>query len=272
MTETRPSAAPDAAEIKTCCAVGYSSDVVATLLGDSYHPGGLTLTRQLLDALAVTPGHRLLDVAAGIGTTSLLVAREYAVDVDGVDLSPANIERAEAAATGHDLAGQVRFQVGDAEALPVADGGHDRVVCECALCTFPDKRAAAREFARILRPGGRLGLTDVTAYTDRLPTELATLGAWVACIADARPAEEYAQLLTDAGLQVLVTERHDAALRRMFDQIEARLELLRMTSRARLEDLGVDVDRIPPVMTAARQAVADGILGYVLITAEKPCD
>ena len=60
-----------------------------------------------------------------------------------------------------DASGKVRF-LGDAERLPLPDNTFDALVCECAFCTFPDKATAAAEFARVLRPGGRVGITDVT--------------------------------------------------------------------------------------------------------------
>jgi ubiquinone/menaquinone biosynthesis C-methylase UbiE len=65
------------------------------------------------------------------------------------------------------------------------------VICECAFCTFRDKSAAASEFARVLKPGGKVGLSDLTR-SGILPAELDGLLAWVACIADARPISEYA--------------------------------------------------------------------------------
>jgi ubiquinone/menaquinone biosynthesis C-methylase UbiE len=261
---------PDPAAIKACCADGYSSDLVALLLGDTYHPGGLALTRRLLDALGVGPGERLLDVAAGTGATALLAAVEYGALVDGVDLSTANVTLASGAAAARGLADRVRFHHGDAESLPLPDQGFDAVLCECALCTFPDKAAAAGELARVLRPGGRVGITDITADHARLPVQLTSLAAWVACVADARPADEYQQLLADQGLHITTVEHHDSALDQTITHIRARLDLLRMTARPRLDALGVDLGRTIPVLNAARCAVLDGVLGYVLIVADKP--
>jgi len=260
---------PDAAAIKACCATGYSSDLVALLLGASYHPGGTALTRRLLDALHLQPGEWLVDVACGVGTTALLAAQEYGVVVDGVDLSEANIKLASGAAEATDLATLAKFHHGDAEALPLGDSGWDAVVCECALCTFPDKATAAAEMARVLRPGGRVGITDITADPTRLPPEPTGLTAWVACVADARPAGQYRELLEGAGLRVTAIEQHTAALERMITQIAARLELLKIIARPRLAEIGVDPARTGPVLDAARTAVRDGILDYVLITAEK---
>lgn len=262
----------DAETIKACCAVGYSSDLVSLLLGDSYHPAGLDLTRRLLDQLGLAPGQRLLDVASGIGTTALLAATEYDAQADGVDLSPANVALATGAAAARGLTDRAAFHLGDAEALPLVDGGWEAVVCECALCTFPDKQTAVAEMTRVLKPGGRLGITDMTADRDRLPPELKSLGAWIACVAGARTAADYRLLLETVGLRVITVERHDSALDRMVRQVEARLDLLRITARPRLEALGMDFSRTQPVLDAARAAVRDGTLGYVLIVAEKPCD
>lgn len=253
--------------IKACCAAAYGTDAVALLLGESYHPGGLALTRRLADRLRLRDGQRVVDVAAGPGATARLLAAEYDVVVDGVDLGRSIVEHARAASGPP---GRVRFHVGDAERIPLPDSAFDAVVCECAFCTFPDKIAAAAEFARVLRPGGRLGITDVTVSAGGLPAELTTLAAWVACIADARPLTEYSAILDRAGLRTVHTERHDEAIARMIDEIDARLRLLRMTAPDRLTDAGVDVPAVLRYTKVARQAVADGFIGYALLVAEKP--
>jgi SAM-dependent methyltransferase len=267
---TTPIEPASPAETKACCAAAYGSDVVALLLGESYHPGGPGLTRRLADRLGLRGGDRVLDVASGRGTTALLLAAEYQADVTGVDLSLTNITLGNDAARSTGLADQTRFQLGDAERLPVKDADFDAVVCECAFCTFPDKPTAAAELARVLRPGGRLGITDVTVDPTRLPPELSGPNARIACVADARPLDEYTDLLTAAGLTVTWTERHDAAVAAMLDQIEARLTLVRMTARDQAEALGVDFDRAPTLIAAARAAISDGAIGYALITAQKP--
>ncbi|MCH0543445.1 methyltransferase domain-containing protein [Streptomyces sp. MUM 203J] len=257
----------DSDQAKSCCAEAYSDDVVGLLLGDSYHPGGTALTRRLADRLGLTPDMRVLDVASGRGTTALLLADAYEVRADAVDYSPASTAIARGAAGAAGLTGRVAFTTGDAERLPYRNAVFDAVVCECALCTFPDKRRAAAEFFRVLTPGGRIGITDVTAVPDRLPPELRGLTARIACIADARPLEEYAEILAAAGLRTLAVERHDEAMIRMVDQIQARLDLLRVTAPARLAQAGVDLGAARAVLDAARAAVADGVLGYALLTA-----
>lgn len=262
----------DAAQVKACCAASYSSDLVSMLLGPSYHPGGTRLTRRLLDSVGLQPGERLADVACGLGTTSLYAAQEYGAFVDGVDLSASNVALATGAADAARIPDRARFHHGDAEALPLGDGDVDVIVCECALCTFPDKPTAIAEMARVLRPGGRIGISDVTADRDRLPVELTGLGARIACVADARSADEYQTLLTAHRLRVRLVEQHPQALGRMVRQIGARVELLRMTQRERAAALGLDFDRVQPILSAAHDAIENGALGYALIVAEKRSD
>ena len=258
-------AAPDT--LKACCAAAYEADVVALLLGESYHPGGLALTRRLARALDLRPGQLVLDVACGPGATACLLAGEFDVHVDGVDLGPSSLARARARAAERGLDRRVRFHPGDAERLPFDDGVFDAVVCECAFCTFPDKPTAAAEFARVLRPGGRVGITDVTLDPSRLDPELATMAGHIACIADARPAAEYAGLLAGAGLEVVVSESHDEALAAMIDQIEARLRALALLGTA---GVALDLDTILGYTAAAARAVAGGIAGYHLIVGQRP--
>jgi arsenite methyltransferase len=256
-------------EIKSCCALAYGQDAVALVLGESYHPGGLALSRGLADGLGLRRGHRVADIASGPGATACALAVEYDVTVDGVDLAESSVARARTAAEHAGLSGKVRFHVGDAERLPLPGNTFDALICECAFCTFPDKATAAAEFARVLRPGGRIGITDVTVADTGLPQELTTLAAWVACIADARSVRDYTEILAAAGLRTVRTEAHDDAIARMIDQIEARLRLLRMTAADRLTAAGVDVDAVLRYTAPATRAVADGLLGYALIIAEK---
>ena len=255
-------------DVKACCALSYQSDVVALILGESYHPGGLELTRRLARALDLRTGQKVLDVASGPGATAFLLAAEFGVEVEGVDLGQQSVAGANVKAAERAGDDRVRFAVGDADQLPLADGTVDAGVCECAFCTFPDKPTAAKELARVLRPGGRLGLTDVALDPTRLDEELKSMAGWVACLADARPLEEYCALLEAEGLRVTRTEHHDEALARMIEQIDARLVAFRMAKVPALET--IDFDQARRRVASAARAVDAGIAGYKLLVAQTP--
>jgi arsenite methyltransferase len=250
---------------KACCARLYESDAVRWLLDDRLHPGGEQLTRRLAQLAGIERGHRVLDVACGSGATALLLARELQCDVTGVDLGARAIEQAADAARAAGLAARVRFVLGDAEALPLPAASFDVVLSECSLCTFPDKRRAVAEVARVVRPGGTIAIADVTADLNALPAQLRTAAARVACVADARSADDYAALLREAGCELLTVEPHDDALRAMVDRVQARLRVARMLAPpGEQRDLAAEAASLARM---AGDAIAHGTLGYALMSA-----
>lgn len=256
-------------EIKACCAASYSGPVARFLLGDTFHPGGSALTSRLLEALQVGAAATVLDVASGPGTSAILAARQLGCSVVGVELSVENVAAANGAARSAGVAGRVRFVHGDAEFLPLADASVDGALCECAFCLFPDKAAAAAELARVLRPGARLALSDVTADPDRLPPELSGITAWAACVADARPLDEIVALLEQAGLDVERGEGQDTLVKDVVDRVEARLRLARFLDPQLALDLGPGIERALALIPAVREAIDGGALGYGIVVARR---
>jgi arsenite methyltransferase len=255
--------------IKQCCADLYDSDAVKLLLCDSLHPGGAELTERLGRMLNLGPRMRVLDVAAGRGASALTLATRFGCEVVGLDYSRRNLEAAKRDAGERGLSNKVTLYCGDAERLPFADGSFDAIVCECALCTFPNKQSAAAEFARVLRSGGRIGLSDLTRQ-GTLPSELDGLMAWVACIADAQPLAEYAALLASAGLKIIATEEHNGALADFVNQIRTRLLVTEvMLGLNKLALPGIDIAMVKHFTQHALHATEAGTLGYAILTAAK---
>ena len=147
---------------KVCSASVYESDAVRLLLGDSLHPGGAALTRLVAERLNLNRVDTVLDVDCGRGASAVLVARGAGCRVVSMDYGQRNAKEARRAAGDTGLAEQAAFCSGDAEALPFADGVFDAVVCECVVSTFVQKIASLSEIRRVLAPGGRLGMSDVT--------------------------------------------------------------------------------------------------------------
>jgi arsenite methyltransferase len=255
--------------IKACCARLYESDWVRLLLGEGFHPGGLALTQRLGSLLDLQSASRVLDVAAGHGASAIYLVQHFGCQVVGLEYSLKNVETARFEAARAGMTERVRFKLGDAEALPFGEGEFDALICECAFCTFPDKERAASEFERVLRSGGQVGISDVTR-AGSLPGELNGLLAWIACLGDAQPVEQYAEYLRNAGLMVEEIENHDEALREMVRDIRAKLlaaELLVKLKKLDLPD--ADLEEAHLVARAAFKAVENGRLGYSLILGKK---
>lgn len=255
--------------IKRCCAAAYHHDAVQILVGDALHPGGAQLTERLGRLLNLTRTSRVLDVASGRGDGALVLAERFGCELIGLDYGRRNVEVATNAARMRGLADKVAFCWGDAERLPFDSKMFDAVICECALCTFPDKPTAAAEFARVLKPGGRVGISDLTR-SGALPRELEGVAAWIACIADARPLDEYRALLAGAGLAIGVVEEHDSALVDFIEAIRSRLfatEIL--VGLKKVELPGIDLTMVKHIVRQAYAAAKSGTLGYTIVTASK---
>lgn len=161
------------------------------------------------------------------------------------------------------------FHLADAEKLPFEADTFDAILCECAFCTFPNKQTAAQEFFRVLKPGGCLGLSDLTKTPGPL-RELEGLLAWIACIGDAQPLDSYVEILQDAEFTVAHVEDHGDALLEMVRQIQGKLlgaEIVAGLKKFAVSNLNFsDAKRFAE---AAIGAVKDRKLGYVLISANK---
>ncbi|KAA3661157.1 MAG: class I SAM-dependent methyltransferase [Chloroflexi bacterium] len=259
----------DSDYVKACCTAVYESEWTKLLLGDSFHPGGMALTERLGTLLKLKPSDHVLDVAAGQGRSTIHLAQTFGCCVTGVEYGKQAVEIAKTAVSTTSLSHLITIEQGDAEALPFANGRFDALICECAFCTFPNKKTAAFEFARVLKPDGRIGISDITR-DGTLPTELAGLMAWIACIADAQPIAGYLGYLENAGFENLDTERHDQTLAELVRSVQAKLfgvELMVKLDKLTLPEL--DFDQAKQIAHSAGTAVRQGKLGYALIHGKK---
>ena len=146
-------------------------------------------------------GETVLDLGSGAGADVLISARRVGPSgrAIGLDMTDEMLElaRANAAAAG---VANVEFVKGYIEELPLADGSVDVVISNCVINLSADKPRVLREAARVLRPGGRLAVSDVIADPDMDAATRADMQAWTGCIAGALTRAEFERALADAGL------------------------------------------------------------------------
>lgn len=192
---------------------------------------GNTYTRAELDAIPVEAadaslgcgnptavadlleGETVLDLGSGGGIDVLLSARRvgeegfvYGLDMTDEMLDLAKTNAAEAGVTNVD------FLKGYIEDIPLEDASVDVIISNCVINLSTDKPAVFAEMARVLRPGGRIGISDVVADDALSPDERAERGSWVGCIAGALSYSEYRDQLEEAGFtEISLTTSHQAA-------------------------------------------------------------
>ena len=151
------------------------------------------------------PGEVVVDLGSGGGLDVFLAAKKVGPTgrAIGIDMTPEMIELSRRNAARDGIA-NVEFHLAAIDDLPLPDASVDVVISNCVINLAPDKGAVFREVARVLKPGGRVAVSDI-ALKKPLPAEVARdVTAYVGCIAGAVPIEEYRRQLTQAGFAEVV--------------------------------------------------------------------
>jgi len=201
-------------KINKTAARAYESPEFNRALDEILHPGGLELTARVAEVAHIKPTSLVLDIASGRGTTACFLSHSYGCSVVGIDLSSVSATLAKSKAQNIKMAQKVCFAAADAEVLPFADSSFDMVISECAFSLLPDKAVGAKEIVRVLKPGGRLAITDVFLKLP-LSDDLRTQVFFDSCFSGAETLEGYKKIFDRAGLLVDIVEDHSIELKKM---------------------------------------------------------
>jgi len=207
----------------------YDPDLIDALPEDVFSLGcGDPVTIATLQ-----PGETVLDLGSGAGMDCFLAARQVGVTgkVIGIDMTPAMLEKAQANQQKLGLT-QVEFREGYIEKLPVADNSVDVIMSNCVINLSPDKQAVFHEAYRVLKPGGRLSVSDMVTDGDFDPEAKANAAQWSACISGAIDVREYTRQMENAGLvDIQVLDKADSSKYLPEAQHAPRLFSARITAR-----------------------------------------
>ena len=178
-------------------AIGYSREQMAAV------PEGANLGLGCGNPVAIASlrqGETVLDLGAGAGFDCFLAAKAVGETgrVIGVDMTPEMISKARENARKGGYR-NVEFRLGEIEHLPVADGSVDIIISNCVINLSPDKQQVFADAFRVLRPGGRLTVSDIVLLKPLPPVLANSVAAYVGCLAGASLKEDYLGMLRQAG-------------------------------------------------------------------------
>jgi arsenite methyltransferase len=199
-----------ASSASACCApaadAGSCCDAPVSFADGGSLPDDIAVTSlgcgAPVEAAALRSGETVIDLGSGAGLDVFFAADRVgpAGRAIGVDMTPEMIARARANAARLGATG-VEFRLGEIEHLPVPEETADVVMSNCVINLLPDKRTAFVEAYRVLKPGGRLVVSDIVSDGTPMPEVLKTVERWTGCLAGAIPVKEYIDTITQAGFQ-----------------------------------------------------------------------
>ncbi len=178
-------------------AMGYSKDDLESI------PEGANLGLGCGNPVALAslkPGETVVDLGSGGGFDCFLAANEVGKDgkVIGIDMTPDMISKARKNAQDADIE-NVEFRLGEIEHLPVADNSADIIMSNCVINLSPDKKSVYKDAFRVLKPGGRVAISDILT-TQELPSEIKNdLALYSACVGGAATIESTVTMLEQTG-------------------------------------------------------------------------
>lgn len=190
-------------------AIGYSDEELAHIPDEANL--GLGCGNPTAIA-ALRPGEVVLDLGSGAGMDAFLAAARVGEQgrVIGVDMTPQMLRRARDTAAARGVSHYVEFREGLIEALPVVADSVDVVISNCVINLSPDKPRVFAEAFRVLKPGGRLAVSDI-CLSRPLPERVRALAeSYVACIGGAMLADDYLAALAAAGFVDIEATRQSA--------------------------------------------------------------
>jgi len=201
---------------------------------------------------SLAPGETVLDLGSGAGFDCFLAVNKVGGTgrVIGVDMTPEMIEKARENAQKGDYE-NVEFRLGEIENIPAADNSVDVVISNCVINLSPDKERVFREAFRVLRPGGRMMVSDITLLKELPDFIKNSIAAYVGCISGAIMKDDYIEAIKEAGF-------HEV---RIIDETAFPIECMANdpTAKAIIDKMSIPAEKVEDIANSVVSIKVQGI-------------
>ncbi|MFX1346520.1 MAG: SAM-dependent methyltransferase [Promethearchaeota archaeon] len=246
---------------------------------EALHPGGMALTQRTGELAELKPGMKLLDVSSGRGTQSIFYAKEYGVNVTGIDISEEMVKFAMKNAKNENVQDLASFEIGDSQELPFEDNQFDVVVNECAVGIPDDSQKVLNEMTRVVKNGGTVIIHESTwrkKLSDEEKEEISERYGTTPLEYD-----EWIEMLQNAGVSEIITEFDQWSKPEIFWKIRKDREVEDYSKVLTRSELSTTIQRVTELYGEEGVKIAlsnqkkfweivlDGTLGYCLFKGVK---
>jgi SAM-dependent methyltransferase len=246
--------------VKSCCGGDNPSESISKSIGYSEKelksvPEGANLGLGCGNPVALASlkeGETVVDLGSGPGLDCFLAANKVGKTgkVVGVDMTPEMIEKARENARKGKY-GNVEFRLGEIENLPVADNFANAIISNCVINLVPDKKRVFRETFRVLKPGGRLMISDLVLLKELPDFIKNSVEAYIGCLSGAIMKDDYLNAIKAAGFREV----------KIIDETHFPIELMASdsTAKALVEEMKIPIEKLKDVARSVVSIKVQGI-------------
>ena len=253
--------------LDTCCHDEDQINLIKSLLGNQTHASDLDVTRHMGQVLKLDEFDKVLDITSGDGGGDVMLSQTYGCQVVGLTNSEDQLSIARRTAFKSKSFEKVTFKLGNISDLPFLNDSYDIVLCESALSSFPDKDKVIDEIRRVLRPGGRTGIIDVTLERE-LPLELAHVAAMVPSFNLTFPSDGYRDIFEDHEFGNVEIEDLTGVLADTIRTLQIKVMMARLAASNDVFQMDSSAfEATHDLISLISQSVTEGDLSFIMLTA-----
>ena len=242
-------------------------NLVKSLLDSPTYTANLDIPRRLGRALKLNEFDTILDLASGDGIADVMLCQTYGCQIVGLTPNEDQLSRARQTAFKSKLFQKVTFKLGNLSDLTYLHDSYDTVICESSLSPSPDKYTLVNEIQKILKPGGRTGIVDIT-LEGNLPSNLSCMLPMVPSLNLAISADGYKNIFKEHGFKSIEIQHLTTILSETIRTLQIKIMMARLAASNDIIQIDTAAfEKAHALLVLINESVTEGNLSFIMLTA-----